>query len=98
VLLNLGARAIYGGDFRPRPSSAEAYKQLPRGVLKGISSTMSTRRALSATGDIALGLLRLASASADVFPPLKNAAEGALYIAEIVAVGRIPDSQVESSH
>ncbi|KAF8594481.1 hypothetical protein BDV93DRAFT_515736 [Ceratobasidium sp. AG-I] len=45
---------------------------------------MATRRVLSVTGDIALQLLRLTAASADVFPPLKSAAGDALYIAEIV--------------
>ncbi|KAF8594480.1 TPR-like protein [Ceratobasidium sp. AG-I] len=45
---------------------------------------MTTRRVLSVTGDIALQLLRLTAASADVLPPLKSAAGGALHIAEIV--------------
>ncbi|KAG8793494.1 POC1 centriolar protein A [Ceratobasidium sp. 428] len=45
---------------------------------------MTTRRVLSATGDVALQLLRLTAASADVFPPLKSAAGGALHIAELV--------------
>ncbi|KAG9125710.1 POC1 centriolar protein A, partial [Ceratobasidium sp. 392] len=45
---------------------------------------MATRRVLSTTGDVALQLLRLVDASADVFPPLKSAAAGALHIAELV--------------
>ncbi|KAG9079975.1 hypothetical protein FRC06_007227, partial [Ceratobasidium sp. 370] len=52
---------------------------------KGIHrTTMSARRFLSTTGDVALQLLRLTAASADAFPPLKSAAGGALHIAEIV--------------
>jgi hypothetical protein len=47
---------------------------------------MSTRRVLNLTGDVVLQLLRFTSASADVFPPLKSAAAGALHIAEIVSV------------
>ncbi|KAG8773178.1 hypothetical protein FRC12_002685, partial [Ceratobasidium sp. 428] len=45
---------------------------------------MATRRFLSTTGDVAIELLRLTTAAADVFPPLKSAASGALHIAEIV--------------
>ncbi|KAG8781747.1 POC1 centriolar protein A [Ceratobasidium sp. 428] len=45
---------------------------------------MATRRMLSATGDVALQLLRLTAASADAFPPLKSAAGGALHIVELV--------------
>ncbi|KAG9089613.1 POC1 centriolar protein A [Ceratobasidium sp. UAMH 11750] len=45
---------------------------------------MSARRFLSTTGGVALELLRLIAASADMFPPLKSAAGGALHIAEIV--------------
>ncbi|KAG8718505.1 POC1 centriolar protein A [Ceratobasidium sp. 395] len=45
---------------------------------------MATRRFLSTTGDVAIELLRLTAAAADVFPPLKSAASGALHIAEIV--------------
>ncbi|KAG9083393.1 hypothetical protein FRC06_004553, partial [Ceratobasidium sp. 370] len=52
---------------------------------KGIHhTTLSARRFLSTTGDVALQLLRLTAASADAFPPLKSAAGGALHIAEIV--------------
>jgi hypothetical protein len=47
---------------------------------------MSARRALSVTGAATLQLLRLTHASADVLPPLKSAAGGALYIAELVSV------------
>ncbi|KAG8712833.1 POC1 centriolar protein A [Ceratobasidium sp. 395] len=45
---------------------------------------MATRQFLSTTGDIAIELLRLTAAAADVFPPLKSVASGALHIAEIV--------------
>jgi hypothetical protein len=47
---------------------------------------MSVRRALSVTGTAAVQLLRLTQASVDVLPPLKSAAEGALYIAELASV------------
>jgi len=49
---------------------------------------MSARRVLSATGDVALQLLRAVDASADEFPPLKSVASGALYIAELAMVGQ----------
>ncbi|KAG8712730.1 POC1 centriolar protein A [Ceratobasidium sp. 395] len=45
---------------------------------------MLTRRVLSATGDVALELLRLTAKSAEVFPPLQRAAELALRIADLV--------------
>ena len=47
---------------------------------------MKAKRVLTEAGEIALALLKLTSASADVFPPLKSAAGGALHIAEIVVV------------
>ena len=47
---------------------------------------MNIDRVLKEAGEIALALLRLTSASADVFPPLKSAAGGALHIVEIVVV------------
>ncbi|KAG8685629.1 POC1 centriolar protein A, partial [Ceratobasidium sp. 394] len=50
---------------------------------------MTTRRVFSATGDVAVQLLRLTVASADAFPPLKSAAGGALHIAEIVKKFRL---------
>jgi hypothetical protein len=37
-------------------------------------------------GEAALALLRLTAATADVFPPLKSAAAGALYIVDTVKV------------
>jgi hypothetical protein len=43
-------------------------------------------RVVKETGAAVLALLRLTSATADVFPPLKSAAGGALHIAEIVVV------------
>ncbi|KAF8604737.1 hypothetical protein BDV93DRAFT_81082 [Ceratobasidium sp. AG-I] len=45
---------------------------------------MSTSRALNVTGNIALELLRVTAASADVFPPLKSVAGGVLHVAEII--------------
>ncbi|KAG9120108.1 POC1 centriolar protein A, partial [Ceratobasidium sp. 392] len=45
---------------------------------------MSSHRMFSVAGDAAIQLLQLISASAEVFPPLKGAAEGALHIAGIV--------------
>ncbi|KAF8604730.1 hypothetical protein BDV93DRAFT_471203, partial [Ceratobasidium sp. AG-I] len=45
---------------------------------------MSTRRTTKHTGSVALELLRLTAASADVFPPLKHVAGGGLHIAEII--------------
>jgi hypothetical protein len=39
---------------------------------------------LKEAGEVALALLRLARDSADIFPPLKTAAGGALHIAELV--------------
>ena len=42
--------------------------------------------ALTGAGNIALVLLRAVCASADVFPPLKSVASGALYIAETAMV------------
>jgi len=47
---------------------------------------MKVKRVLTEAGEIALALLRLTSVSADVFPPLKGAASGALHVAEIVVV------------
>ncbi|KAG8758018.1 POC1 centriolar protein A [Ceratobasidium sp. 428] len=47
---------------------------------------MVTRRVLSATGDVALELLRLTAKSAEVLPSLQSAAELALRIADIVRV------------
>ncbi|KAF8602926.1 hypothetical protein BDV93DRAFT_473944 [Ceratobasidium sp. AG-I] len=45
---------------------------------------MPPRRILCITGHVALQLLKATSQVADVFPPLKSAAGGALYIAELV--------------
>ncbi|KAG8722990.1 POC1 centriolar protein A [Ceratobasidium sp. 395] len=45
---------------------------------------MATRRAFSATGNVALALLNLTIESAEVFPPLKSVAAGAFYIIELV--------------
>jgi hypothetical protein len=47
---------------------------------------MNVDRVLKEAGEIALALLRLTSASADIFPPLKSGGGGALHIAEIVVV------------
>ena len=50
---------------------------------------MSQRaRILQESGEAIFALLKLTSASADAFPPLKSAATGALYIADIVSVCR----------
>jgi hypothetical protein len=49
-------------------------------------SIMSAHQVPRVTGDFASELLRLTSESANIFPPLKSAAEGALHIVEIVAV------------
>jgi hypothetical protein len=43
-------------------------------------------RVVKETGEAVLALLKLTRATADVFPPLKSAAGGALHIAEIVMV------------
>jgi hypothetical protein len=45
-------------------------------------------RFLKESGEAVFALLKLTSASADAFPPLKSAAGGALHIAEIVLVSR----------
>jgi hypothetical protein len=47
---------------------------------------MSANRVLKETGEVAFALLKLTSASADAFPPLKSAAGGALHIVEMVSV------------
>lgn len=44
------------------------------------------KKILDGGGSGALVLLRLTHASADVFPPLKSAAGGALHIIELVSV------------
>jgi hypothetical protein len=50
---------------------------------------MSKRdRFLKESGEAVFALLKLTSASADAFPPLKSAAGGALHIVEIVLVCR----------
>jgi hypothetical protein len=50
---------------------------------------MSQRaRILKESGEAIFALLKLTSASADAFPPLKSAATGALYIADTVLVCR----------
>ncbi|KAF8594814.1 hypothetical protein BDV93DRAFT_130317 [Ceratobasidium sp. AG-I] len=59
---------------------------------------MATRRVLSVTGDVALQLLRLTAASADVLPPLKSAASGALYIAEIIKKFRSNKAEWKEFH
>jgi hypothetical protein len=45
-----------------------------------------TKHFLEQGGEAALALLKLTDASADAFPPLKAAASGALYIADMVMV------------
>jgi hypothetical protein len=45
-----------------------------------------TKQVLEAGGEAALVLLKLTDASANAFPPLKAAASGALYIADMVMV------------
>ncbi|KAG8793853.1 POC1 centriolar protein A [Ceratobasidium sp. 428] len=57
---------------------------------------MTTRQVLNATSDVALELLRLTAAAWDVFPPLKSAAEGALYIADRVKKFRSNKDQWQS--
>jgi len=48
---------------------------------------MSQRaRAVKESGEAIFALLKLTSATADAFPPLKSAAGGALHIAELVVV------------
>jgi hypothetical protein len=47
---------------------------------------MNTKHVLKEGGEVAIALLKLASASADILPPLKSAASSALYIADMVAV------------
>jgi len=48
---------------------------------------MSQRaRAVKESGEAIFALLKLTSATADAFPPLKSAAGGALHIAELVLV------------
>ena len=47
---------------------------------------MKPTHVLKEGGEGALALLRLTAAAADVFPPLKSAAGGALHIAELVKV------------
>ncbi|KAF8598006.1 TPR-like protein [Ceratobasidium sp. AG-I] len=59
---------------------------------------MATRRVLGVTGDVALQLLRLTAASADVLPPLKSAAGGALYIAEIIKKFRSNKAEWQEFH
>jgi hypothetical protein len=51
---------------------------------------MSRRaRVLKESGEAVFALLKLTSATADAFPPLKSAAGGALHIAELVVVRSI---------
>lgn len=47
---------------------------------------MSVRRALRVTGATAYRLLKVARESADILPPLKSVAGGALYITDLVLV------------
>jgi hypothetical protein len=48
---------------------------------------MSRRaRVVKESGEAVFALLKLTSATADAFPPLKSAAGGALHIAELVVV------------
>ncbi|QRW07261.1 hypothetical protein RhiLY_06260 [Ceratobasidium sp. AG-Ba] len=60
-----------------------------------IAGSMDTRRAFSTTGDVAIQLLRLTAASADVFPPLKSAAGAALHIAEMIKASGFKSNKAE---
>ena len=57
---------------------------------------MKVERVLTEAGEIALALLKLTCASADVFPPLKCAASVALHIAEMVAVRSVGASSFDA--
>jgi hypothetical protein len=57
---------------------------------------MRVKPVLREGGEAALALLRLTYAAADVFPPLKSAAGGALHIVDMVTVRF--DSTLTSSH